>query len=274
MSAIGADAVRRYLLGVADETEAAALERNYFDEPETLDEVASVEDELVEDYLEGRLEPGARQQFERHYLASPRHRARVEAIRRLLGAAQAPAADERPARPPHPPTIGRSLWWPVGAAAALAMAAGAAIWFSRASSSQPPTSAGPVASPTTPAPQSPPPTPPRVLAFAVPPAAVRSGDSSPSLVIPDGIDVVALDLEVGDGDPPLQHPRGVVRTVMGDEVWSSAARLDNRPVGIAARLEVPASRLAPDDYTIGLIDRDAQGRDRGIRTYFLRVRRP
>ena len=119
-------------------------------------------------------------------------------------------------------------------------------------------------------PQSPPPSP-RVFAFSLAPLRVRGGGDRPGLVIPDGTEIVALDLERGDSDARLDYARGVIRTLSGQEVWSGAASTGTLPAGIAARLEVPTGRLPADDYTITLISVDPSGREREDYVYFLRV---
>ena len=268
--------IRRYLLGVTDERESAAIEQRFLDDPDTLDEVAVLEDDLIEDYLEGSLEPTALAQFERHYLAAPRHRARVETVRRLIAASRDATGEPRTVETSVPRAAPRwSGWLSLATAAVLAFVVAGAIWTYRASPNNAPTATAPIPSTSVagqpPSPQAPP-AAPRVFAFSVSPVGVRSGDNRPSLVVPDGVDVVALDLERGDGDERLRAPRAVVRTVSGGDAWSGPATVDNLPAGIVARLEIPAPRLPADDYTVTLIDSDRQGREREGRTYFLRVR--
>jgi hypothetical protein len=267
--------IRRYLLGVTDERESAVIEQRFLDDPNALDEVAVLEDDLIEDYLESSLEPGALVQFERHYLSAPRHRARVETVRRLIAASRDATGESRAVVTSVPRAAPRwSGWLSLATAAVLAFAVAGAIWTYRASTNKAPAATAPLPS-TSVAGQPPgPPGPaaPRVFAFSVSPVGVRSGDNRPSLVVPDGVDVVALDLQRGDGDDHLSAPRVVVRTVSGRDAWSGPAAVDNLPTGIVARLEIPAPRLPADDYTITLIDSDRQGREREGRTYFLRVR--
>src|SRR5262249_21854061 len=68
----------RYLLGELAESEAAALEREYFEKPDVFARVAEAETALMDDYVRQRLRPPMRQRFEERYLADPRRRARVE----------------------------------------------------------------------------------------------------------------------------------------------------------------------------------------------------
>ena len=78
-----------YLLGLLPEPETAALEQAFFADDEAFERMWEVENDLVDRYVRGRLAPGERDPFERHYLASPVHRQRVAAARNLLFAADA-----------------------------------------------------------------------------------------------------------------------------------------------------------------------------------------
>ena len=77
----------RYLLGDLPETEQAAIEQEYFADPEKFEEVWAAENDLVDSYVRGRLSRGERELFERNYLQSPKHRERVLIAGKLLEAA-------------------------------------------------------------------------------------------------------------------------------------------------------------------------------------------
>ncbi len=83
----------RYLLGDLPETEEAAVEQEYFDDPEKFEEVWMAENELVDRYVRGRLSRGERELFEGNYLQSPKHRERVAFAVKLLKAADRSAAE-------------------------------------------------------------------------------------------------------------------------------------------------------------------------------------
>jgi hypothetical protein len=78
------DRIVRYLLGDLSEPEQVAIEKEYFADPDKLDEVRLAESDLVDGYVRGRLRSRQREMFERHYLQSPRHRERVSFARTLL----------------------------------------------------------------------------------------------------------------------------------------------------------------------------------------------
>jgi anti-sigma factor RsiW len=77
----------RYLLGDLPEAEQAAIEQEFFADPEKFEEIWAVENDLVDSYVRGRLSRGERELFERNYLKSPKHRERVAIARKLLAAA-------------------------------------------------------------------------------------------------------------------------------------------------------------------------------------------
>src|SRR5438093_1182323 len=83
--------MRRYLLGELPEAEQATLEAQFFADAEQLEEIWALENQLVDDYVRGRLAHVERAQFEQYYLDSPRHREHVALARLLLRAADAEA---------------------------------------------------------------------------------------------------------------------------------------------------------------------------------------
>lgn len=83
----------RYLLGDLPENEEAAVEQEYFTDPEKFEEVWAAENDLVDRYARGRLSRGERELFERNYLQSPKHRERVATGRKLLEAADRQSAE-------------------------------------------------------------------------------------------------------------------------------------------------------------------------------------
>jgi hypothetical protein len=133
--------LRRYALGALSEEEHVAIEQQYFADGDALEQLAIVEDELIEDYLEDQLDTETRERFERHYLSTPGHRARVSVMRRVIATARAAEhAAERPApresRESHSPiatTARASRWSPfqqAALAASIALVLGAgAVWL-------------------------------------------------------------------------------------------------------------------------------------------------
>jgi anti-sigma factor RsiW len=75
--------IMRYLLGNLSETEQAALEEAFITSPQVFTQVVEVENDLIDDYVRGRLAPHERERFERYFLASPSGR-RVRIAEALL----------------------------------------------------------------------------------------------------------------------------------------------------------------------------------------------
>ncbi len=275
---------RRYLLGEVTAEERSAIEQEYFRSDEVIDAVAAAEDELIEDYLSDQLTAAERQIFERDYLAVPHHQRRVDTIRQLVGAAlragpgRAPEDSSRASAPTKTWTL-EPRW--LALAAALVIVVTGSMWLagvrrdarptvaenrpaaaSSAPSSQTP--AGPVQSPS-------PPAEARIFAVSLSPVSVRSAAAAPSVIVPDGTEVLVVQLE-GDGTR-LASGRGSIRTVTGDAIWEGPITpIPHVSSGIIARLDVPAARLPADDYVVTLFGTDGKVAEREHARYFLRVR--
>jgi len=78
------ETLRRYLLGESPAPEQAALETEFFADRELYEQVCEAENDLIEDYLRGTMPPTDREQFERHYFATPERRQQVEFARAMM----------------------------------------------------------------------------------------------------------------------------------------------------------------------------------------------
>ena len=76
--------INRYLLGDLPEAEQLEIEQLYFADAEVFELIWAAENELVDQYVRGRLPPRESALLERNYLQSPRHRAKVAAARDML----------------------------------------------------------------------------------------------------------------------------------------------------------------------------------------------
>lgn len=278
--------LRDYLLGTLPDADREAIEHEYFDQAEAFERVSAAEDDLIDDYLSGQLGVQEREQFDRHYLASPRHRTRVAVARGLRQRASSAATAPEPS---HRSERWRSIVaalraWPVplraAATAALAVAIAAGVWMAapgtrRADIGQatPPPPAPRAAS--EPAPSSTikaAPPAPTVLALTLPPVQTRApGTDQPTASIDSGIDVVRLELQEDPAAAPLRQGRAVVRTVDGREVARGPVVVDPESRALA-HVDIEASRLPPDDYIVELYESGAGRRDVERYRYFFRVR--
>jgi hypothetical protein len=277
--------LRRYLLGRATDEEASAIEEAYFHDDEAVDRIALAEDEMIEEYLEGALAADDRERFERVYLASPRHRDRVELIRRLMAiGSRAASAASAGAQPGPPPSIASSRRAILGALAAAAVVALAVAAFWARGGTAPPagtTAAGEPKGSTAPADRPAasqtrdrePRALPKTFAMSLSPIAVRSAGAAPSLVVPSDATTVALRLESDDRAAAGAVPaRAVVRTADGTSVWEGPAAAPDRANGGGAIIEIPADRLRVDDYVIVLFAMRPGGGEVEQARYVLRVR--
>jgi hypothetical protein len=78
------DEIVRYLLGGMSEAEQVALEEAFVSDPQIFTLVAEVENDLIDDYVRGRLELRQSELFERNFLSGPGQRQRVGVARALL----------------------------------------------------------------------------------------------------------------------------------------------------------------------------------------------
>jgi len=90
MAEISRQEAVRYLLGDATDAEKEALERRFFEDALASEEIAAVEDELVDDYVAGRLAGAERIRFEQVYLTTPDRAAKIEFARALQERLAAP----------------------------------------------------------------------------------------------------------------------------------------------------------------------------------------
>src|SRR5215216_6777511 len=75
--------IRRYLLGYSDADVAESIEKRLIGDDEYQQEFLIVTDELIEDYLDGDLSQDEVEQFETHFLATPRRNSKLDIARAL-----------------------------------------------------------------------------------------------------------------------------------------------------------------------------------------------
>lgn len=227
---------RALLLDDLGDEDREAVEARLFLESGVDDAIALAEDDLIGDYVDGRLTPAERTRFERVYLATAHHRARVDAVRLLRR-----RAHMRP----------RALfpWW-LAAAAVLLLAVGSLL---------PRHSPDPTSVSTAPAPATLAPAPvPLVATLVLTPPVLRADGAVPTLVRPEGVAVVRL-------DAPFVRDAVSARIEAVDTPGAlvSVTVRPLEPSGVT--LDVPAAQLATGDYAIAFLD----ARDRAVaRTAF------
>jgi len=125
------EAVKAYLLGQLEETEASEVERRYFVGRCCLEKIGVLERTLIEDYLDGRLPAEQAKLFENRYLKTPCLKKVVEGVRQERnGDAKKGGAN-------------RHYWWRrrevlLAVAGALACLAAVSIWVEQSWRPPPP----------------------------------------------------------------------------------------------------------------------------------------
>jgi hypothetical protein len=266
--------IRRYLLGLLAEPELEAVEDAYFGQPEVFDRVRGAEDDLIDDYVGGRLDRADTAAFEARYLASEPLRQRVEAARALRLA--------RPSSEASAPVTRRVRWMgPLAIAAAIAVAVVGVVLTMRGRAPQPaslppvarsePAPSPPVSGEPSPAPSASPTAsalPGRHILLALSPTLLRgeSGGAAEAR-IPARTEFLVLRLQLQPSEVQgVASLQAAVETVEGTHVWSGAAQQVPEHENLAAEVAIPVARLPPADYLVTL--------DAGTETlhrYFFRV---
>jgi anti-sigma factor RsiW len=256
---------RAYLLGLLPEEETARLEEGYFADEAAFEDLVLAEDDLIDEYLDGKLAEDVRRAFEARLAQHPELPARVEArrtltraLRRKVGAARTFEWDVR--------RLGRRR-----VAVGLAAAAAAVFVTVRAMQERPLTPP-----PTTKVARSseasleppggviPPPSVPVVLVLGA--AGLREASTVPTAILSPEIPAVRLRL------PAERAERKIlvvfVEDVDGGRVFTAGGRMmQDGGVGYM-EAEIPSSALPAGDYIAKF-----RGLGGGDREAFFRVRR-
>jgi hypothetical protein len=264
MSAPPADGMRGYLLGQLGEDEQDRLEQRLLADADAFPALEAAQDDLIEDYLDGALEPADRAAFEAHFLAAPSHAeslacarlVREALLREAAEAAPLPAARER--RRPRPLMVG----W-LGAAAALVLAA---VWLGQGAREQPQVARSfPPAATVSPMPSAP--SGPRPAEAAAPSARpvrtasatflvnreMSAAGAATALELDGGVDEVQLEIVLEGASAYRQLAARLVTSGGAPIEWKALA-----PSEIVT-LRLAAPRLPSGVHTLVLTGRPAEG---------------
>jgi hypothetical protein len=117
------DNIRRYLLGTLVEPKLSEIEQKLLDSEELSQAADVIEDEIIEQYLDGDLGEADKRAVETHFLRPPEHRKKLH-FARLLRHRFATASGEAVVPPPVPPRKTQTVRWLLtygGAVAALVL---------------------------------------------------------------------------------------------------------------------------------------------------------
>jgi hypothetical protein len=120
--------LRRFVLGSLDEAARSALDEQLVTEPDVFEALGVVEDELIEEYLDGTSSDPDRAAFEKSFLTSPQRRARL----RLAESLRRHASHGRATEPVRPqPRQSSFRWQPtwLALAAGLVLSLAGNLWL-------------------------------------------------------------------------------------------------------------------------------------------------
>lgn len=223
----------RYLLGGLPSEEQEDLEERYFSDPDLHEELRAASDDLIDDYLSGRLSADDRKRFEEYFLRSPRQRRRLELVRAVAARFQAVEPQVQAVKPR------RSAWW-LAAAVVVIVAAGLVVLRSGREAAPPPRvaqSAPPVATAVA--------TPRREKQVVSLPAAA---DAPVAVTLEPEADHVRFEVPIEN----RRHPTfdAALKNAAGDTVWSGSG-LSLAGPGLGLVVLVPVDLLAGDGtYTL------------------------
>jgi len=297
--------MRSYLLGLLPESEQIALERLFFADLETLEQMREIEFDLVDSYVRGKMPDAERELFESHYLTTPHHQEQVEFARDLLR-----KADEQTSFPSSSSfqrsdsfwrRILASLTMPQFTLGAVTMAAilifSGGIWLSRQRANlqqeiarlnaersaeqqrsrelerQVAQQSNQNSQLSTELDQlrkeSLPATRPTLASFILLPT-MRGQSEQQTLKIPPGTQQVRLQIKIESND--FSRYKIALHPVDGGQSWNPGpvnAVTDKK--GTTISVKIPAARFSSGDYILMLNGVDAAGAIEEINRYFFRI---
>jgi len=296
--------LRRYVLGELDEPLRAELEETLVSDPDAFEALGVIEDELVEEYLDGALDAAERGAFERGFLTSDRRESRLRFARELRERARDAAAGpalRSEATPAAGSTRPRPAW--LALAAALAFSLVGNIWLAtRPAEPDVPRQPLPAAEARSPVAAAPAPAPgdsaadiarertarvqaelhaarlerelararSSVVTLALAAGRLRSAGDAARISLPAEAVAVRLRLELASA--AYSSYRAALVDQDGNEVWT-ASRLEAKRQGgdPVVVLVLPATLLPAGDYEVALSGSQRGGEPELVATYAFRV---
>jgi hypothetical protein len=275
MTSAGDGRLRRYLLRDLAEAETEEVEREAFaggEEP--FADLLEAEDDLIDDYAAGRLDPRDRELFAAAFLQTPERRRRVAFAEAARAASGGPTRAAPAARPRG--------WLPLAAAALLALATAVlavrgavlerrvralaaenAADRERARRLEQELAAGRAAPASAVA-------APRVAAYLLAAGGLRDPEARPPLRVGADTEAVVMRAPL-DGSEAYSAYGGVLRTVEGREVWRDDSLRPPAPEGRTVSMVVPAGRLPRGDYILTVTGRRPSRAPVELAEFYLRV---
>ena len=227
--------VRRWLLGLLPEAESQSLEERFVTDASLYEELFIIEDELIDDYLAGKLTADERTAFETYFMNSTQRQEQF----RIANALRAYIGDSK--QPAQPPPVARPGLFRMPLATVSFVAATLLIvafgWLAFSLRAPGTGSAATI-----------------VLS---PSGTTRGGGNLQTVSIPKGAEVVQLELRLSRND--FQKYRATLLNADGNLVQKSD---DLAPTAVGTpsiTFTVKAAQLLPGEYQLKLDGRGADG---------------
>ena len=250
--------IRAYLLGLIQENEQPAIEERLLTDDEFYEELLIAEDELIDEYLGGRLSSSDQEQFEEHFLVTPERQQKLRFGRALKIYTDDKGSVSVPLAPWWSPAT--SLFSSANGFPALAMGAVVLLfvvgvsWLAVNKFSNPtPGSSG------------------NIVTAVLTPGMSRADGQITRVSIPADTDTLQLKLAL----PPGDYEKYSVEILgQGTRVWTGTdLPAEQLPEGKFLVLNVPANNFKRDDYQIKLSGRHANSSSDDLASYTFRVSR-
>lgn len=252
-------AIRQYLLSQLSGEQQQELEQRVLIEDDLFDELELCETLLIDEYVAGELNPEEREQFEQHFLITPK-RERDLAFARVLKRYAVSHSDSRSDSVAHVPPFrpyprASQSWWSGGessrwlhaaAVVALVVVVAAIAWFALSHTSSP--------------------RPLATLNLTISASNRAEGLAVPKVQLPsDGLKLV---LKLPDGSPPRTIYRARLLNEDGETRALETAERDAQSISVV----VPAQQLKRGPYAVKLITLTNDGMELPLNgSYFFTV---
>ncbi len=241
--------VRRYLLGDLTGSDQENCEEKFMTGDTSLAEIEAAEDELLDEYLAGRLTESERAQFEQHFLSTPERQQKLrfaKVFRRYVASHRPAAAEVAASR--IPPSIFNLQTWTARIAIVLMISVMAGAWFYLRSPKQPPSYA--------------------VVTLSLSPSTRAAGASDTLITLPDSVGSLRANLLLPE-EARATNYRVEVESDTGEAIPTSI--IEQKPGSLT--IEITAAQLQRRQYIVKLFEVSDQRVERRIAgNYFFSVK--
>lgn len=105
------DLIVRYLLGELPEAQQVEIEDSAFQNQQHMQDILSIESDLIDEYVRGEIPRHHRERFEKHFLAAPERRRKVEFARALAVVTSESAPETMPSATRFESPAPRNTLW-------------------------------------------------------------------------------------------------------------------------------------------------------------------